>query len=171
MCMACLQALSRLLHCFNEALYMLRGAKAPTGRSELTKINTSSRCPPVVCTSDGAEWQERTLYLALTWMEIAHEAALFWPEALPWMFWPMTLELKRPKQTAPPPPPSHREPLGSCWRRTVRQTVYCWDTVLVAATVTADRWKQKWDTPARIWDDNEAKRNRRHTGAGISVVA
>lgn len=102
MCMACLQALSRLLHCFNEALYMLRGAKAPTGRSELTKINTSSRCPPVVCTSDGAEWQERTLYLALTWMEIAHEAALFWPEALPWMFWPMTLELKRPKQTAPP---------------------------------------------------------------------
>lgn len=50
-----LQTLSRLLHCFNEALYMQRGAKPSTARSELTKINTAPRCPPAVCTSDGAE--------------------------------------------------------------------------------------------------------------------
>lgn len=145
---------------------MQSGAKPSTGRSELTKINTASRCPPGVCASDGAEWQECTLYLALTWMEIAHKDAVFWPGALPWMFWLMTLWLKRPRQTAPQSPRASRR----LWRRAAQQTVYCWDAVLLAASVTADRWKQKWDTPARIWDDNEAKRNRRHTGVEISVV-
>lgn len=47
---------------------MQRWAK-PSRRSDLTKINRAFRCPPAVCTSDGAEWQEHSLCLALTWVE------------------------------------------------------------------------------------------------------
>lgn len=52
------------------------------------------------------------------------------------------------------PPPPHRAAAGD---GPLSRPLTAGKAALLAASVTADRWKQKWDTPARIWDDNEDK--------------
>lgn len=79
-------------------------------------------------------------------MEIAHKEAPFWPGALPCAFWPMTSYLKMPRQTAP----QVTETLVAAAGAGPLGRPFTAGTLLFAAAVTADRWKQKWDTAARI---------------------
>lgn len=70
----------------------------------------------------------------------------------------MTSSVKTPRQTACSRV-SVAVAAGSR-QQAAQQNIYCENMVLVAASVTADRWKQKWNTNACIWDANKAIKKR-----------